>query len=351
VIVICRVVRTLLAAIIVGGVAVGGAARADSHRPLLWQTNSEGNDIHIFDLSSGALVKRLEVGPQPHGLAATADHRTVFVTLEANGQAKGELLWIDAASFQITRRVALCPEPHALATTPDGAFLYVPCRDGRYWIIDGTTGAVIETINTGGRPHNAAVSADGAYAYLSPMYEPRAVTVVDIRAGHRTLGTIGFADSVRPSALSRDGRWLFHHVDGINGFEVADTGTRSVIATIQHSTPLNGVLLVPRLGRLGFGGFERCHGIAVRPGSEEIWSVCAGTVTVHAMESPTFAEVATIALPSKGYWITFSPDGRYACVALADAGEVAVIDTGSRSVVRRLKAGTGPKRNLVLHAS
>jgi DNA-binding beta-propeller fold protein YncE len=348
---IVRAVHTLLAAIVFGAIAVGGATRADTPKRLLWQTNSEDNSIDIFDLHSGALVKRLEVGPQPHGLAATADHRTVFVTLEANGNAKGELLWIDATSFQVTRRIALCPQPHALATTPDGAFLYVPCRDGHYWIVDGTTGAIIKTIHTGGRPHNTAISADGAYAYLSPMYEPRAATVVDIRGGHKTLGTIAFADSVRPSALSRDGRWLFQHVDGINGFQVADTGTRGVIATFQHSTPLNGVLLVPRLGRLGFGGFERCHGIAVRPSAEEIWSVCAGTVTIHAMESPEFTEVATIALPSKGYWITFSPDGRFACVALADAGEVAVIDTASRSVVRRLKAGAGPKRNLVLHAS
>jgi DNA-binding beta-propeller fold protein YncE len=348
---IVRAIRTLLAAIVLGGIAVGGATRADSPRLLLWQTNSEDNSIHIFDLNSGVLVKRLEVGPQPHGLAATTDHRTVFVTLEANGSAKGELLWIDATSFHVTRRIALCPEPHALATTPDGAFLYVPCRDGRYWVIDGKTGAVVGTINTGGRPHNTVISADGAYAHLSPMYEPRAVTVVDIRGGHKVLGTIAFADSVRPSALSRDGRWLLQHVDGINGFQVADTSTRSVIATIQHSTPLNGVLLVPRLGWLGLGGFERCHGIAVRPGSQEIWSVCAGAVTIHAMESPAFAEVATIALPSKGYWITFSPNGRYACVALADAGEVAVIDTASRSVIRHLKAGAGPKRNLVLHAS
>jgi DNA-binding beta-propeller fold protein YncE len=348
---IVRAVRTLLAAIVFGAIAVGGAARADTPKVLLWQTNSEDDSIDIFDLHSGAFVKRLEVGPQPHGLAATADHRTVFVTLEANGNAKGELLWIDAASFQITRRIALCPEPHALATTPDGAFLYVPCRDGHYWIIDGTTGAVIKTIHTGGRPHNTAISADGAYAYLSPMHEPRAVTVVDIRGGHRTLGTIGFAESVRPSALAGDGRWLLQHVDGVNGFQVADTNTRRVIATVQHSTLLNGALLVPRLGWLGLGGFERCHGIAVRPGSQEVWSVCAGTVTIHALESPAFAETATIALPSKGYWITFSPDGRYACVALADTGEVAVIDAASRSVVRRLKAGAAPKRNLVLHAS
>lgn len=341
-------VRTLIVA---AAFAAPASAEAAKPRQLLWQTNSEGNDIHIFDLASGALVKRLEVGPEPHGLAATADHRTVFVTTEANGSQRGELLWIDAPSFRVTRRMPLCAEPHALAATPDGAFLYIPCRDEHYWIVDASTGSVVKKIRTGGRPHNTAISANGARAYLSPMGEPPAVTIVDVQNRHSVVGTIPFQDSVRPSALTRDGRLLFHHVDGINGFQVADTHQQKAVATIEHRTPLDGVLLVNSVGWFGFGGFERCHGIAVRPDQAEVWSVCADTVTVHAARSP-FMELAAIPLPGKGYWITFSPDARYACVALSDMGEVAVIDTATRSIVRRLKAGASPKRNLVLrHAS
>jgi len=183
------------------------------------------------------------------------------------------------------------------------------------------------------------------------MGEPQAVTIVDVQNGHSVVGTIPFRDSVRPSALTRDGRLLFHQVDGLNGFQVADTRRREVIATREHRTPLDGVLLVQSLGWLGFGGFERCHGIAVRPDQAEVWSVCANTVTVHAARS-RFTELAAIPLPGKGYWITFSPDARYACVALSDINEVAVIDTATRSILRRLKAGSRPKRNLVLrHAS
>lgn len=339
-------------ALIIAAVLVTPAnAEAAEPRQLLWQTNAEGNDIHVFDLAAGALVKRLEVGPEPHGIAATADHRTVFVTIEANGSPRGELLWIDAASFQVKRRMPLCAEPHALAATPDGAFLYIPCRDEHYWVVDGSTGAVIKKIKTGGRPHNTAISADGARAYLSPMGEPHAVTIVDVHKAHSPVGTIPFQDSVRPSALTRDGQLLFHHVDGINGFQMADTRRRDAIATVEHGTRLDGVLLVNSLGWLGFGGFERCHGIAVRPDQAEVWSVCADTVTVHAARS-RFTERAAISLPGKGYWITFSPDARYACIALSDMGEVAVIDTATRSLVRRLKAGASPKRNLVLrHAS
>lgn len=334
-------------AAVVGLAIWSGPVPASEPAFLLWQTNAGGNDIHVFDAETGALLRRLEVGPAPHGIAATADHRTVFVTVEANGARTGELVWIDAATFAVARRIELCREPHALAATPDGRWLYVPCRDGRYRVVNGLTGEVAASVATGGRPHNTQISADGRFAYLSPMGRQHA-TVIDIQAGHRPVGGIEFADSLRPSALSADGRWLVQHVDRLNGFQVADTRAGAVVATIEHATPLDGIQIVPGLGRLGLNGFERCHGIAIDPAGSEIWSVCAETVTIHALEPPTFAERARVALPHKGYWISFSPDGRRAYVALADAGEVALIDAASRRVERRLVAGASPKRNLVL---
>lgn len=336
--------------------AIGCAAPAVEQTPsgpidarqLLWQTNSAGDDIHIFDADTGVLVRRLDVGSHPHGLAATADHRTVFVTLEANGAERGALLWIDASSFEITRRVELCREPHALAATPDGRWLYVPCRDGQYWVVDGATGEVVRTIETGGRPHNTQISADGRWAFLSPMGSPRAVTVVDIAAGHAIVGTIPFTGAPRPSALSQDGRWLIQHVDCLNGFQAADTHERAVAATVTHGTPLDGFMQIGALGRIGMGGFSRCHGVAIRPDQHEIWSVCGDTLTIHAMAPPAFPELAHIALPRDGYWLTFSPDSRIAFAALSDSGEIAMIDTGTRTLVRTLSAGRRPKRNLVL---
>ena len=55
-----------------------------------------------------------------------------------------------------------------------------------------------------------------------------------------------------------------------------------------------------------------------------------------------------IPLESKAYWLTFSPDSRWALVALSRAGRVAVVDTTSRRVTAHLAAGDGPKRNLVI---
>lgn len=325
-------------------------AQAAEGPHVLWQTNAGGDDIHLLDPGTGRQVGRLVVGPEPHGLAATADGRTLFATVEASGRPAGELVWIDGVRRAVLRRQAICREPHALAATADGRWLYVPCRDGHYWVVDGRSGEVAARIRTGGRPHNTLISRDGRFAFLSPMGGAHEVSVVDIAAGHREVGRIRFSDSVRPSALSADGRYLVQHVDGLNGFEVADVGRRALIARVEHRARLPGVRLpfLARLGWLGPGGLSRCHGLGVRPGRDEVWSVCADRLTVHALAEPGFQELAAVRLPAKGYWITFAPDGQHAFVALSGAGGVAVVDTEARRVVRLLKAGRQPKRNLVL---
>lgn len=323
------------------------AAEASLAAPSLWQTNSEGDDVHVFRLQDFQLIGRLEVGRQPHGIAAPSDGSVVYVSIEANGRDHGELLWINPRTLVVEHRLDVGPEPHAIAATPDGKWVYVPCRDGDYWVVDANTRKVVKRIRTGGRPHNTQASADGRFMYLSPMGRPFGVTVVDVRAEHEIVGFIPFSESVRPAALSPDGSLLFHHVDGLNGFQVADTHERKLIATVVHSSSLGALIPLKRLGYLTLQGFKRCHGISVRPDQQEVWSTCADHLTVHGAERP-FAERATVKLPGKGYWLTFSPDGRYGFIALSELDSVVVMDAVTKQIVSSLSTGKSPKRNLVL---
>ncbi|MGI9294671.1 MAG: cytochrome D1 domain-containing protein [Pseudomonadales bacterium] len=317
-------------------------------KQFLWQTNSAGNDIHVFDVGSFELQSRLLVGPEPHGIAIPDDARVIYVSVEANGRDHGELLWIDPRSLTIEHRIDVGREPHAIATTPDGRWVYVPCRDEHYWVIDAAARKVVTKIHTGGRPHNTQSSRDGRYMYLSPMGKPKGVTVVDVKAQHKVVGFIPFSESVRPPALSTDGSLLFQHVDGLNGFEVADVRQRKVIATVKHSTRLGWFIPIKRAGYLTLSGFKRCHGLALRPDQEEVWSTCAENLAVHRANGPSYPETHLMELPGKGYWITFSLDSRYAFVALSNRNKVAVIDAVNKQIVRELSVGDVPKRNIVV---
>lgn len=314
------------------------AARAQQQRQL-WVTNSLGNDVHVYDLSTLELVRRLELGEEPHGISATADGRTVHIALEKFKQPQGELLWVDARSGQVTHRLTVGKLPNECECTPDGRWIYVPCDDGHYWVVDGQTHEVATKIRTGGRPHNTVISPDGKTMYLSPMGDPKRVTVVDVAGGHRVLGEIPFADVCRPAAISGDGRRLFQNVDNLLGFQVADTAARRVIATVRDEVSADQA-----------GVASRSHGLAVRPDQREVWSCDVEHFLIHVHEATSgrYAQTATIKLPSRVYWISFTPDSRWALASVRSKNQIAVIDAQSKQVRALLGVGKEPKRTQVI---
>lgn len=315
---------------------------------LLWQTNAEGDDIHIVNLEKKQAVRRLKVGPNPHGIAYSKTRNTVYIALEHNDETQGELLWIDATTFKILKRIKVGPEPHEIEVTPDGAYIYVPCRDGHYWVIDGDSGEVLTKIKTGGRPHNTSVSDDGQFMYLSPMDAPKKVTIVNTQIGHQVVGTIEFNNSVRPPAITKDGQLFFQQVDGLNGFEVASIPQQKQIARVEHEEKLGSFKLHNKLGWLSNRGFNRCHGLEIHPNQQEIWSVCGDLLRIHNITNFIFPETHSFNLGVKAYWLTFSPDGKYAVIALSNTNEVLVVDADKKQELYRFKVGEKPKRNLVI---
>src|SRR5262249_4240580 len=150
-------------------------------------TNSAGDDVTVIDVATNKPLGRIEVGPNPHGIAVPASQDVVYVSIE--GGKRGALVTIDPRSDKVIRRMDVGPAPNQLAVTPDGKLAYVPCSDGYWDVVDLKQQKVIERIFTGGRPHNTLCSPDGKHMYLAPMGAPKKVTIVDV-ATHKPLGTI-----------------------------------------------------------------------------------------------------------------------------------------------------------------
>ena len=305
----------------------------------VWLGSAYGDDIYVYELGSFKLLKRLEVGPNPHGLSATADGRTVHVSLEYFDDPTGEIVWVDTRTLTINGRVQVGPQPQEHECTPDGKWIYVPCGDGQWYVVDGEQKRVVKTIVTGGRPHNTVCSPDGNRMYLSPMGYPHAVTVVDVNAGHRVIGEIPFGDTTRPPAITSDERYFFQNIDNMLGFQVADIGQRRVVKTIQH--------FIPSELR---DQWSRSHGLGVRPDQKEIWScnVEHHMVHVHELVSGNYEEIASVTVPGRAYWLSFSPDSRYCFVSVRSKRQVAVIDCLSKNIVTMLDAGRAVKRSQVV---
>jgi YVTN family beta-propeller protein len=305
-------------------------------RQKIYVTNSAGDDVTVIDVASNKTITTIQVGPNPHGIAAPAAQNFILVTIE--GKKPGELLWIDPRTDKITQRMEVGPAPNQLAVTPDGKIAYVPCSDGYWDVVDLDQRKIIKRIYTGGRPHNTLCSADGKHMYLAPMGAPKRVTITDT-ATHEIVGELPFSDSVRPIALTADEKRFFCNVDGLIGLEVADVGQRKKIHRISAEL---------REGQRRTA--SRSHGLCIRPDQKEIWECDVEHYDVHVYDirGDKPKQIATIPIGTQIYWLTFSPDGKTCYVAARGANAVAVVDTETKKVTARLPAGKEPKRLIVV---
>lgn len=318
-------------------IAIGTAPEQPQPARKLYVASSAGNDIYVIDPATNRVIKRVEVGPEPHGLTATARGDKIFMTIENTKGERGELLWFDPVSDTVTRRLAVGPRPNQLAVTPDGSIAYVPCDDATWWVVDTVKGEVLTKIATGGRPHNTLCSPDGRQMYLGPKGSYH-VLIADV-ATHKLVGEIPTSDAPRPITLSSDGARLYANVDTLIGFEVADIASRRVVHRVEAEVP-EGLLRKA----------SRSHGIVVRPGDKELWmcDVYHDRTYVFDLTVEPPKQVGTIVMKGGGYWMTFSPDGERCYISERIGDTVAVVDANSRETVARIPVGKAPKRVLLV---
>jgi YVTN family beta-propeller protein len=302
----------------------------------LYVANSAGNDVTVIDVATNKVIGRIDVGPNPHGLAVPAAQDVLLVTIE--GGKKGELVWIDTTTDKVLKRMTIGPAPNELAVTPDGKIAYVPVNDGNYEVIDLTEAKIIKKIHTGGRPHNTKCSRDGKHMYLAPKDNAKKVTVVDV-ATHAVLGHIPFGDAVRPIALMDDESLLFAQVDNLVGVEVADVAARKVL----HRVP---AVLKPDEEKIP----SRSHGLGIHPNQKELWScdVMHRQVQIFDISGKKPKQIAVVATGDQPYWLTFTPDGKTCYVSVKGKNGVTAIDTKTREVVAQFAVGLVPKRLVVV---
>jgi YVTN family beta-propeller protein len=303
----------------------------------LYVANSAGTDLHVIDSATNRVIRRVEVGPEPHGLCATASGDRMFVTIENTTGDEGELLWLDPATDTVTKRLKIGPRPNQPACTPDGKLVYVPCDDASWWVIDAETALVVKKIATGGRPHNTLVSPDGRQMYLGPKGSYH-VLIADV-ATHRLVGEIPTSDAPRPLALSKDGKRLYANVDTLIGFEILDVEKRKLVRRVEAEVPAELLRVA-----------SRSHGIGLRPDEKELWmcDVFHDRTYVFDLTTDPPRQTDTIKMKGGGYWMCFSPVGRFCFISERIGDTVAVLDTTTKETIARIPVGKSPKRVLIV---
>lgn len=235
-----------------------------------------GTELGVYELPSGRLVRRIGLGPYrgPHDVVFTAPTRVAVTTqttrhvvevdfttgqvlgatetqakgshtlaVTADGrlgftanQPEGSLSRLDLANRRfLSRHVVGRGETEGIAATPDGGEVWMGFGDmDAVLVVDGRTGAVLDTLAGFDTPERLAMSADGRWAAITD-FGCETVMVADVRA-RRVLGPIAGLEGAGIAKILPDNRTAVILLLDERVLVMADLVTRRVVA--RH--PLRG---------------------------------------------------------------------------------------------------------------
>jgi len=243
----------------------------------------------------------------------------------------------------VTKKIPLSGRPNNIAIGKDGRRVYVAIAvaPGAVDVIDTASLTKAKSIPIRGAVHNTYVTPDGKYAVAGSI-QGRTVTFIDTQK-EEVSWVHEFDLGVRPMAFSTnaDGstKWVFAQLSNFNGFAVLDFATRKEIHRIQLPD------LAPRKAPVTVGG-NVSHGIAVTPDARTLIVNSRLNTAVYKYSLPDLKLTGSVVIDGiDPNWITLTPDGKRAYIAIAGSNFVSAIDIASMKQVAKIPVGQVPKRN------
>lgn len=272
------------------------AAAAPATVDRLLVLNKSAGTATILDATARKVLATVTVGTGPHEVAVAPDGRTAVVCNYGDQRPGNSLTVIDVPTATATATFELMNELPAPAPA------------------NGESPTAAARPRTFLRPHGIRYLADGRHVVITSE-QTRRLLVVDVPARKVVRALPSPQPQLHMVALAGDGKRAF-------GASLAD-GTMSIF-------DLGGAQdAVATTVATGAGA----EGIAVRPGSAEVWVANREADTLSVVDPDArkvLAELETGALPIR---VECTPDGTRALVSCADAGTVEVFDCARRQRV------------------
>jgi YVTN family beta-propeller protein len=306
------------------------------------QTNSRGDNIHLIDPATLAIVGEIKGVPINHGAAAAPDGSRFYFSSEA----EQTLTVVDGKTLQVTKKIPLTGRPNNISISKDGRRVYVAivAGAGAVDVIDTTTLERVKSIATKGGVHNVYVTPDGKQVVAGSI-AGRVMTVID-QATEEPIWTL-FEEGVRPIAFETnpDGstKRAFVQISNLHGFAIVDWAQRKEVGrvTLPDDVPAE---------KVDKGPFNASpsHGLGVAPDGRTLWVTSRPNARVYAYSLPDLKLLASLDVGGRPDWVTFTPDSRQIYVSTENRDSVVVIDVPGRKEITRIKVGSAPKRNITV---
>jgi YVTN family beta-propeller protein len=340
-------IRLTLRALIATIAGVGGSVAAAQTAPMLYVTNSAGNNVNVISLKTMKTVGDIVVGSKPHGVCAPADGRVLFVTVMSTSLMKV----VDTATNKITGTIPLVSEPsgaqpNQCASTPDGHYVAVPMRFygkdqsklGDIDVISMPEGKIVKVLPLP-FPHNCFSTSSNQILYC----ESRATGAIY----PVNLKTMSFDEKIptgpdpRPFAFAPNGKTLYTALGAYHGFAIVNMETKQIQRVALAGPPEPPVCQK-------YEPNTPTHGVALSPDGKELWVTSMDDASLHVYDLAAKKWTQAIHTGDCPNWISITPGGKYVTVSNCGANTVSVIDAKSKKVVADIKVGDVPKRLLAI---
>lgn len=305
--------------------AFTGAAWAQPVPRPIYVLNSMDASVSVVDGDAFNEVRRIDVGKEPHHLAATADGALLVVASEASDS----LAVIDPVAGTLLRTLDHVPAPQHLAFSPDGRWLVIASGQLDHVGIYRWNAASPDAPLTLARQVRAArspgpVVIDGAsrVAYVS-LQDSDEVLAIDL-ATHRPLWRLPVGHLPAGLLVAPDGRTLL----------VALTGDRVVEAyDLAHTPPVLRARIATGAG---------AHGLRAQGDGRHAFVSNRIANTVSRLDLHTLRVVATIPVPGGPDELSVLPGGEMLLVTSRWSRKLNLVDVGKQQVVRQVSVGRSP---------
>lgn len=224
-----------------------GLAFLPGDRQLL-VTGERAQRLLLVDLESGAIDSSMVTGQATtHMVALSRDGARAFTTNIAAMSVSA----VDVATRTVHATFPVGARIEGLAVTPDGREVWVGGNESRkVYVLDGTSGAILHTIEGFGMPYRIGITPDRRTAVISDPGEEK-IHLVDV-ATHAVRSVIpvpsmagadgaSVAASPQGVTISRDGATAFVTLKAVGRVAVVDIATARITGTLPVGAGSDGV--------------------------------------------------------------------------------------------------------------
>ncbi len=283
---------------------------------LIVVANEHAGTLSIIDHETGGATRTLDVGGDPHNLAATTDGRRVVVTHPSAGMVSV----VDPRLPKVLKRLVVPGGPHGVAVGRDDRWAFVGAeRDRKLYRLDLGQLKLTGAFDLEPAPHNLIVAGTGQ-AWVTAQ-GGRSLWLVDLENGR-------LIHRLETSAMSHD--LAFSRRE--NALWVTNWASEDVY--LVHGQP-------PQLATVKITG-RQPHHAALTPDEREVWITNHGSEDISVIDAAARRELTRIAVGDAPHHVAFSHDGRWAYVANSGSNDISIVDVAARREVGRLPAGAHP---------